>query len=248
MAKLVFGLNQSLDGYVGHTAFAPDSTLFRHLIEDAQTQTGSVNGSRLYDIMRYWDDDQPEWEADERAYAAAWRRQPKWGVSRTLKGVGPNATLEGHRGPVQSLAIGTDSDLVLSGSEDGTIKVWELAGLSDPAGGAISEREPAGASRPPIRDVIAVSAQTGAVVCTTTIDLRDLHRIIPGDPAQAEITTDGHGPFAMSGDGAFVVGYVGHTRATQHSEDATDYIPTLWATGARRLSGHVCGGRRYHLL
>jgi hypothetical protein len=30
MARLVFALNQSLDGYVDHMAFAPDPTLFRH--------------------------------------------------------------------------------------------------------------------------------------------------------------------------------------------------------------------------
>ena len=93
MAKLVFGMNQSLDGYVDHTAFAPDSTLFRHFVEQAQTQTGSVYGSRMYDIMRYWDDDQGEWNADERAYAAAWQRQPKWVVSKSSKAVGPNVRL-----------------------------------------------------------------------------------------------------------------------------------------------------------
>jgi dihydrofolate reductase len=43
--------------------------------------------------MRYWDEDRPDWDADERDYAAAWRLQPKWVVSRSLKSVGPNATL-----------------------------------------------------------------------------------------------------------------------------------------------------------
>jgi dihydrofolate reductase len=93
MAKLVFGLNQSLDGYVDHTAFAPGPVLFRHFIEEAKGQAGSVYGRKIYEIMRYWDDDQPEWSADERAFATAWRNQPKWVVSRTLKSVGPNATL-----------------------------------------------------------------------------------------------------------------------------------------------------------
>ena len=93
MAKLVFGMNQSLDGYVDHTAFAPGPTLFRHFIEEAKGQAGSVYGRVMYEIMRYWDDDQPEWEADEHAFASAWRKQPKWVVSRTLKSVGPNATL-----------------------------------------------------------------------------------------------------------------------------------------------------------
>jgi dihydrofolate reductase len=93
MAKLVFGMNTSLDGYVDHTAFAPSPLLFRHFIEEAQKQAGSVYGRQMYEIMRYWDDDQPEWDAEEHAFAAAWRKQPKWVVSRSLQGVGPNATL-----------------------------------------------------------------------------------------------------------------------------------------------------------
>ena len=93
MAKLVFGMNQSLDGYVDHMAFAPSSTLFRHFIEEAQGQVGCVYGRQMYEVMRYWDDDNPEWDAEEHAFAAAWRNQPKWVVSRTLKSVGPNAGL-----------------------------------------------------------------------------------------------------------------------------------------------------------
>ena len=93
MAKLVFGMNQSLDGYVDHMAFAPGPALFRHFIEQARGQAGSLYGRNLYEVMRYWDEDHPEWGADERDFAAAWRRQPKWVVSRSLKSVGPNATL-----------------------------------------------------------------------------------------------------------------------------------------------------------
>ncbi len=93
MARLVFGMNQSLDGYVDHMAFAPDPTLFRHFIDEAQAQAGSLYGRQMYEVMRYWDDEHPEWDAAERDFATAWRRQPKWVVSRTLKSVGPNATL-----------------------------------------------------------------------------------------------------------------------------------------------------------
>ena len=93
MAKLVFGMNQSLDGYVDHDAFAPSPTLFRHFVEGARQQVGSVYGRKIYEIMRYWDDDHPEWSADERAFATAWRNQQKWVVSRSLESVGPNATL-----------------------------------------------------------------------------------------------------------------------------------------------------------
>jgi dihydrofolate reductase len=93
MAKFVFGLNQSLDGYVDHQAFAPDPALFRHFIEQVRVQTGMIYGRRMYEVMRYWDEDSPDWGADEREYAAVWRSRPKWVVSRTLTSVGPNASL-----------------------------------------------------------------------------------------------------------------------------------------------------------
>jgi dihydrofolate reductase len=93
MAKLVFGMNLSLDGYVDHEKFAPGPVLFRHWIEQVRGLTGSVYGRGLYEVMRYWDEDRPEWDAEERDFAAAWRSQPKWVVSRSLKSVGPNATL-----------------------------------------------------------------------------------------------------------------------------------------------------------
>ena len=95
MAKLVFGMNQSLDGYVDHMAFAPGPALFRHFIERVRGLTGSVYGRRMYEVMRYWDDDLPDWGAEERDFAVAWRSQPKWVVSRSLRSVGPNATLVG---------------------------------------------------------------------------------------------------------------------------------------------------------
>jgi dihydrofolate reductase len=93
MAKLVFGLNQSLDGYIDHQEFAPGPALFQHFIEQVRGLTGSVYGSRMYEVMRFWDDDHPEWTPELRDFAAAWRSQPKWVVSRSLKSVGPNATL-----------------------------------------------------------------------------------------------------------------------------------------------------------
>ncbi len=93
MAKLIFGLNQSLDGYVDHEGIAPDPVLFRHFIEHVRGLAGIVYGRRMYEVMRYWDEDLPDWDAEQHEFAAAWRSQPKWVVSRTLKSVGPNATL-----------------------------------------------------------------------------------------------------------------------------------------------------------
>ena len=93
MAKFVFGMNQSLDGYVDHTELRTGPALFRHWIERVGNLTGSVYGRRMYEVMQYWDEDRPEWDAELRDFAAAWRNQAKWVVSRSLKAVGPNATL-----------------------------------------------------------------------------------------------------------------------------------------------------------
>ena len=116
MAKLVFEMNQSLDGYVDHMKLGPPHpALFRHFIERVRGLTGVVYGRRLYEIMRYWDDDLPEWDAEDREFAAVWRSQQKWVVSRTLKSVGPNATL-----------VGSDFEAVIRGLKaqlDGEIDV-----------------------------------------------------------------------------------------------------------------------------
>lgn len=117
MARLVFGMNVSLDGYVDHDRFAPDPVLFRHWIEQARIVTGSVYGRRLYEIMRYWDEDDPDWTPDLREFAAAWRAERKWVVSRSLTSVGPNATLVpgDMEGAVRRLKAEWDGEIHVGG-------------------------------------------------------------------------------------------------------------------------------------
>lgn len=94
MAKIVFGMNLSLDGYVDHQNLpVPDAALFQHWTEHVRDLTGSIYGRHVYEDMRYWDDDQADWTPEQRDFAVGWRRQPKWVASRSLQSVGPNATL-----------------------------------------------------------------------------------------------------------------------------------------------------------
>ena len=88
MARLVFGMNQSLDGYVDHMAFAPSPTLFRHFIEEAQGQAGSVYGRQMYEV-----------------------------VSRSLKSVGPNARLveDDLEGAIRELKAERDGEIEVAG-------------------------------------------------------------------------------------------------------------------------------------
>ena len=117
MAKLVFGMNQSLDGYVDHMAFAPDPILFRHFIEEARGQAGSVYGRQMYEIMRYWDEDHPELGEEEQAFANAWRKQPKWVVSRSSYSLGPNATLvdDDLEGAIRQLKAAVEGEIEVAG-------------------------------------------------------------------------------------------------------------------------------------
>jgi dihydrofolate reductase len=118
MAKLIFGMQQSLDGYVDHEKLGPPGPVAsRHFLEHARSLAGAVYGRRMYEIMRYWDDDQPDWDELDREFAVAWRKLPKWVMSRSLHSVGPNATL-----------IGDDIETVIRGLKARLTGEIEVAG------------------------------------------------------------------------------------------------------------------------
>jgi hypothetical protein len=70
MAKLVFGMNQFLDGHVDHMEMSTGPMLFRHWIEHVRDLAGSVYGRLMYEVMRYWDEDDPDWCAEQYEFAA----------------------------------------------------------------------------------------------------------------------------------------------------------------------------------
>ena len=72
----------------------------------------------MYEVMRYWDD-LSEWGAEQRDVAAAWRSQPKWVVSRSLKSVGPNATLvsDNIEAAIQGLKAQLVGEIAVSGPD-----------------------------------------------------------------------------------------------------------------------------------
>ncbi|MBL8538106.1 MAG: dihydrofolate reductase family protein [Hyphomonadaceae bacterium] len=127
MAKLVFGMNMSLDGYVDHDRFAPEPALFQYFIEQTRTRAGALYGRGLYELMRYWDGE--EWNQGDpamdhagsrealRDFAEAWRAMPKWVVSRSLTEVGPNATLLGDdlEAAVRKLKSEVDGEIEVGG-------------------------------------------------------------------------------------------------------------------------------------
>jgi dihydrofolate reductase len=116
MARFVFEMNVSLDGYTDHEALPPpDQVLFRYFIELTRKCAGAIYGRGLYEVMRYWDGD--SWDQhdrakgdDLRAFAESWRAMPKWVVSRSLKSVGPNAILIDDDAEVAIRKLKTDLD------------------------------------------------------------------------------------------------------------------------------------------
>ncbi len=128
MGKFVFGMMQSLDGYVAgvegelepplHSP-GPGIALFRYWIDHVRDLAGSLYGRRMYEVMSYWDEDRPEWEAHEHEFAAAWRTQPKWVASRSLKSVGPNTTLvdDDLEGFARRLKAEVDGVIAVSGPD-----------------------------------------------------------------------------------------------------------------------------------
>jgi dihydrofolate reductase len=124
MGKLFFGMNLSLDGYVdglsGNLEMPPPSPkLFSYWIETVRGHAGTVYGRRMYEVMRYWDDDHPEWTESFREFAIAWRELPKWVVSRTLQAVGPNATLisDGIETQVRELKARAEGTISVAGPQ-----------------------------------------------------------------------------------------------------------------------------------
>lgn len=72
MARIVFGMNLSLDGYVDFQDLpVPDAKLFRHWTEHVGDLAGSIYGRQMYEVMRYWDDDHPDWTSDSTT--SRWR-------------------------------------------------------------------------------------------------------------------------------------------------------------------------------
>ncbi len=98
MGRLIFGMMQSLDGYIDGPAGdlrlgPPGPIVFRHFVEHVRGLDGILYGRRMYEVMRSWDEERPDWGEDEQDFAGAWRAKPKWVASRSSTSVGPNATL-----------------------------------------------------------------------------------------------------------------------------------------------------------
>ena len=79
MGRLIFGMMQSLDGYIAGRSGGPQPNglfssqaaaelpppgpiLSRHFNDLVRGSDSFLYGRRIYEVMRYWDEDQPDWD------------------------------------------------------------------------------------------------------------------------------------------------------------------------------------------
>lgn len=125
MAKLIYAVSTSIDGYInderGNFDFTePDEQVHRHFNE-LERQTGThLLGRRMYETLSYWDDP-PDLAAQApyiQEFAAAWQDTDKVVYSRSLESpTGPRTRLEREFDPaaVRRLKDGADGDLSIGG-------------------------------------------------------------------------------------------------------------------------------------
>ncbi|UVK52558.1 dihydrofolate reductase family protein [Mesorhizobium sp. AR02] len=126
MAKIVYSMLTSLDGYIagpdGDIGLpVPETELHQHFNDMMRQASVVLAGRRMYETMRFWDSPDRETGATEveRDFAHAWRDTPKIVFSTTLRQVGHNARLveSDALATVKSLRTETDGLVILGGAD-----------------------------------------------------------------------------------------------------------------------------------
>ena len=123
MARIVYGMLTSLDGYIsgpegGPGLPGPDNDLHKYFNEEMKRTAGAIYGRRMYEVMRAWDALEGEPDPVYAEFGSAWRAIPKLVVSTTLREVGPNATLASGdlEAAVAALKARTDGNIEVAGA------------------------------------------------------------------------------------------------------------------------------------
>jgi dihydrofolate reductase len=89
-ALVTFGMLVSTDGYIAGpnddpaTVWTGSKELHQYFNDQWRKLTMSLYGRRMYEMMHYWDGDDPEWGPVEREAGEIYKTIPKTVFSRTL--------------------------------------------------------------------------------------------------------------------------------------------------------------------
>src|SRR6478609_2674802 len=98
MGHLVYGMMQSLDGYIADPAGSitlpvPDVELHQYFNDVMRKAALSIYGRRMWETMRYWGEPDPQRPPVADEFAELWQATPKVVVSTTLTDVPPGVRL-----------------------------------------------------------------------------------------------------------------------------------------------------------
>lgn len=136
MGRLVYGMLQSLDGYIAEpdgaiTLPVPEAALHRYFNETMRNMQLSIYGRRMWQVMEYWGEPDPDRDEVGDEFAQLWQATPKVVVSKTLTAVPAGVTLisDDVVGRVRALKEEYDGEIEVSGAA--LAAVLGQAGLVD---------------------------------------------------------------------------------------------------------------------
>lgn len=124
MGRLVYGMMQSLDGYIADldgdiTLPVPETELHQYFNDVMRATEMSVYGRRMWETMRYWGEPDPQRPPVAVEFAELWRATPKVVVSSTLTDVPEGVRLVSTDAvtAVRALKADVEGEIEVSGAE-----------------------------------------------------------------------------------------------------------------------------------
>ena len=125
MGRLIYGAIASLDGFVEDASgdfqwAAPDDEVMAHVTELDRPIGTYLYGRRMYETMRYWEDEPAGSSELDHLWAAQWRAATKVVYSRSLDSVTTANTLlerSFDAAAVRALADAASADVTIGGAQ-----------------------------------------------------------------------------------------------------------------------------------
>ncbi|WP_158623235.1 dihydrofolate reductase family protein [Corallococcus sp. CA053C] len=124
MAKLIYSMMASLDGYVNDRqgrfdwGQAQDVDYLVHSNEQAKQIGTEIYGRQMYELMVYWESQDPQGDDPDNEFARLWQAKDKLVVSKSLREVRSKRTQfipELDAAALKQLKLSAEKDLCIAG-------------------------------------------------------------------------------------------------------------------------------------